>query len=97
MFHNGEGQSNENIKAAVLHICITHKLACLQCWVFIINISEQIAIYYLSVIILSQVNYVYHNTSELVASDHLKPLLLIKRSVSLSHVIDSWLQIILSH
>ena len=46
-------------------------LACLRGRVFIINISEQIAIDYLSVIILSQVNFVYHNTSELVASDHL--------------------------
>ena len=42
--------------------------------VFIINITEQITIDYLSVIILSQVNYIYHNTSELVASDHLKPI-----------------------
>ena len=47
-----------------------HVFACLRCRVFIMNISEQIEIDGLSVIILSQVNYVYHNTTELVALDH---------------------------
>ena len=81
MFHNGEGEmmNNNNIQFSRVRrkhksSSIMHMLALLQCWVFIINVSQQIAIDYLSVIILSQVNYVYHNTSELVASDHLKRL-----------------------
>ena len=52
--------------SAVPGIYHQHILTCLRCRVFIINISEQIAIEYLSVIILRQVNCVYHKTSELL-------------------------------
>ena len=56
--------SDEITKAAVFCMCL-----------HVCNASQVLTTStdYLSVIILSQVNYVYHNTSELVALDHLKP------------------------
>ena len=59
MFHNGEGQSDENTNAAALCICL-----------YICGAG------YLSSTYLSRLQLTndYHKPSELVASDHPKPL-----------------------